>query len=1111
MRAARNGSGISSVILLKLLLLLVALLFLNVSVRPEGLNRVNPLEPKPGTTFETDIAANGTRSFSVFLKTNEFIQITVDQLGMDLAISIHGPNHRLVHKADWRWSGAESASWVAESRGQYQIDLSAGRRAGVAGKFVLKLSKLRPGSPLDQIWTSAERDSTQIKEDIRKGASFTKLESPIRDVLMLWQQLNHDPGIAQILNVRGFLEQASGKPSAALESYQQALALRRSQNDAAGLAETLHNMAAAEASAGQIRKAHDLYQQSLELRRQAGDLEGIASTFANLGTVHFALGESDDAIGFFDDAIRASQQVADARGEAQARANLGATLAAVGEPEDALIHLRSALALVKDQNDSRGEAYVLANIGKIYLDFADYPRALGSLQRAVELLRRIPDKRGEGRVLVNIGVAHYFSGQAKSAIPYLDQALAVFRETQDRFSEAGALQNLSRAHLAAGESEKAIGYNTEALEISRSIGDIRGEANALRNLAEIERSKQEAVSAMEHLSEARALFERIRYREGEADSLLALARLSWNSGDQTLALTQIEEALKLIESQRSKVTSSRLRGSYFASKRDYYNFYIDSLMQTDKTEAGGRFAAVALEANERARARLLLDTIPLSRIDISNTTDRSLDNRKRSLHREINKLAQQIQTGALNEAATIDRNKRLESLLFELDDVQTQILAVDPRYQRLVSPSLLHLAEIQRQLDPETLLLEYSLGENRSFLWAVTPTSLTAFSDLPSRAEVEQLVRRLYDSVSARSRSVNESPAQKQARLQGASATYRRTAALLSDKLLGPVADHLKTKRVIIVGDGALHFLPFASLPTPGDPAGSPLIVTSEVVNLPSVSVLAALREETRGRPRPRRTLAVIADPVYSSKDPRVANVSKRGERSDARGSSEITRSRAAGLPSDSSFKNGAAEFLEELRGDTAFRRLIYSRQEARTILSFVAESQSRVALDFDADLRAAMNPELGTFRIIHFAVHGLLDSLRPSLSSLILSLVDSNGQEKDGFLRLYQIYNLNLPVDLVVLGACETAIGNEIRGEGLESLARGFMHAGASRLVASLWQVEDESTSELMKSFYRRVLSTPRLSPAAALREAQVEIMRNPRWRDPYYWAGFVFLGDWR
>jgi len=131
------------------------------------------------------------------------------------------------------------------------------------------------------------------------------------------------------------------------------------------------------------------------------------------------------------------------------------------------------------------------------------------------------------------------------------------------------------------------------------------------------------------------------------------------------------------------------------------------------------------------------------------------------------------------------------------------------------------------------------------------------------------------------------------------------------------------------------------------------------------------------------------------------------------------------------------------------------------------------------------MNPELGTFRIIHFAVHGLLDSLRPSLSSLILSLVDSNGQEKDGFLRLYQIYNLNLPVDLVVLGACETAIGNEIRGEGLESLARGFMHAGASRLVASLWQVEDESTSELMKSFYRRVLSTPRLSPAAALREA--------------------------
>src|SRR5207249_3637189 len=187
---------------------------------------------------------------------------------------------------------------------------------------------------------------------------------------------------------------------------------------------------------------------------------------------------------------------------------------------------------------------------------------------------------------------------------------------------------------------------------------------------------------------------------------------------------------------------------------------------------------------------------------------------------------------------------RLESLLFELDDVQAQIFAVDPPYRKLISPALLSVREIQRQLDDETLLLEYSLGEDRSFLWAVTASSLTAFADLPPRSEIEQLVRHLYDSVSARSHSVtNETPAQKQARLEAAYATYRRTASLLSEKLLGPVADRLKTKRLAIVSDGALHFLPFAALPTPGDPSSSPLILKYEVVNLPSVSVLAALRQ----------------------------------------------------------------------------------------------------------------------------------------------------------------------------------------------------------------------------------------------------------------------------
>src|SRR5262249_36893949 len=389
----------------------------------------------------------------------------------------------------------------------------------------------------------------------------------------------------------------------------------------------------------------------------------------------------------------------------------------------------------------------------------------------------------------------------------------------------------------------------------------------------------------------------------------------------------------------------------------------------------------------------------------------------------------------------------------------------------------------------------------RSFLWAVTQSSIAAFSNLPSQSEIDQLVRSLYDSVSGQSRSVlDDSASRQRARLDAAYLNFGKTASLLSEKLLGPVADRLKAKRLIIVSDGALHFVPFAALPVPGDFSGSPLILNHELVNLPSISVLGALRQETRSRAKPARTLAVIADPVYSPDDPRVRGSAKAAFN---------TQTAAARSRSDFSAKDNA-DWFEHLRGGTGFRRLIYSRQEARSVLSLIPPSQSRVALDFDADIPAVMDAQLASFQIVHFGVHGMVDSVQPSLSSLVLSLVQPDGQPNDGFLRLYQIYNLNLPVDLVVLGACETAMGTEIRGEGIESLARGFMYAGASRLVASLWQVDDESTSELMKIFYRNILKS-HVTPAAALRLAQLEIMRNPRWRDPYYWAAFVFLGEWR
>jgi len=191
------------------------------------------------------------------------------------------------------------------------------------------------------------------------------------------------------------------------------------------------------------------------------------------------------------------------------------------------------------------------------------------------------------------------------------------------------------------------------------------------------------------------------------------------------------------------------------------------------------------------------------------------------------------------------------------------------------------------------------------------------------------------------------------------------------------------------------------------------------------------------------------------------------------------------------------------------FPRLPFTRQEAESISSMLGEQDRVALLDFKANLRNAISSELSQFRIVHFATHGLLNTKHPDLSGLILSLVDEQGRDQDGFLSVREIYNLKLPIDLVVLSSCQTALGKDIRGEGLVGLTRGFMYAGVPRLVASLWKVEDVATAELMQRFYRGML-IERMSPAEALRVAQLGILKQPQWSAPYYWAGFILQGDW-
>jgi CHAT domain-containing protein len=303
--------------------------------------------------------------------------------------------------------------------------------------------------------------------------------------------------------------------------------------------------------------------------------------------------------------------------------------------------------------------------------------------------------------------------------------------------------------------------------------------------------------------------------------------------------------------------------------------------------------------------------------------------------------------------------------------------------------------------------------------------------------------------------------------------------------------------------------LPFGALPVaqrrqPGGPnreasrlSGSrPLIADHEIVALPSVSVLAALRL-ARGPGRvAEKAVAVLADPVFEASDSRVAAAEARRKAPSVEQTSAVA----------------SAELQRSVRdfGSGGFRRLRSSRQEAEAIAALAPSGRVLKALDFAASRATAAGTALGDYRIIHFATHGLINTQHPELSGLVFSLVDENGKPLDGFLRLNEIYNMNLKAELVVLSACQSALGKDLRGEGLVGLARGFMYAGAPQVAASLWSVEDQATAELMKRFYRRLLGGGS-KPAAALRAAQLEMLNERQWASPYHWAGFVIQGDWR
>jgi len=1034
-----------------------------------------------GRPVERELKGGEVHQYQVDVETGQFLHAIVDQRGIDVVVIVFAPNEQKVFEVDSPngANGPEPVYLLGETPGPYRLEIRSLEPTALAGKYEIRVEALRAPEEKDlsliqALRLSADAGALRQKGD---GDSVRLAIEKYEQALPLWRIAGEKSQEAQTLSNLGYLYfNYLGDSLKAREYHEQEAPLQHELRDEYSEATAWNNLGYAYNSLGDLSKAEESVNKSLQLNRLAGRQEDVGIELDTLAMIYRKQGKWEQAIE----------------------------------------HCQQALAIFRGIKNAHHISVALGNLGGFYMDLGDYSRALDYSSQSLEVARSANDQLEVMSRLIHVAALYYYLLEYEKAQVFYTQALELARKLRNRRNEGVILVSLGNLYKKLGDDTKAREAYEKALPLTQSTANPQAESVVWKELGlmtYLSGDKQKGKTMVETaLSFARAA----QHRRLEIGALNDLALVERYDGNFNRARANVEEAIGLAESLRSNVIDQTLRASWRASLQLLYENYIDLLMSS-RSEKN---VITALQVSERSRARSLLEMLAESRADIYQGLEPELLQKERSLRQQLNAKAAAQDNLANREQSAGSAEfiaRQIVDLMERLNEVEREIRKSSPRYAALTQPQSLDTTEIRGLLDDRTVLLEFAPGEKQSWMWAVTLNEVASFQ-LPPQQEIGAAAKRFYGLLTARQPNNHESSIQYAARVADADAKLQAEASALSRMLLAPVASKLnlewKGKRLVIVASGALDYLPFAALPVPPIPeAGAKaadgyhlLIADHEIVNLPSASVLAAIRSESAGRRKAAGTLAILADPVFEANDPRVVMAARKRDS----GGRLVANTRSAEVSSSSPASN--PELMRSARSFNreGFSRLQFSREEADLVAAFIPRAKLLKATGFKANRATATSGELSRYRIVHFATHGLLNGEYPELSGLVLSLVDENGAAQDGFLRMHEIYNLQLPADVVVLSACQTALGKEIRGEGLVGLTRGFMYAGAERVVASLWQVDDLATSELMKRFYRDMLLN-KMRPAAALRAAQIEMMKQKRWATPYFWAAFTIQGEWR
>jgi CHAT domain-containing protein/Tfp pilus assembly protein PilF len=850
---------------------------------------------------------------------------------------------------------------------------------------------------------------------------------------------------------------------------------------------------------GQYSNSFAYNQKALDLAREIGNKRSEGIILGNIGVYHAMTGHLPEAVKFFHDKLAVMEELGERAEQANALSNIGAIYDWQGDVPRSLESYGAALKILEGLDDKRRMAVLTGNMGAAFEKLSDYPKALDSYRRALTVFQELQDKGDTAWMLGNIAAIATKLGDDRQALDDFGKALAIMQEIGNRKYEGWILGTMGTIYKHQGDKAKSYEYLGRALEIAREIGDGKIACDHLANIGSNYLEDGEFEKAGEYLGQALDSAEKLgnkvaiveahlmlgilgrdqkdydralrEYRKAlELGTEIAVPRLVWNSewglanayekeGRLEEALGHYTSAVDTVEKIRGKLVTQEQKVGFLGQTIDIYESLIRVLFKLREKGLAPDGIAESYHLAERAKSRAFLELLAETKIDLAAGLSQDLESAEKSLEVQLTGIQQKLQDPSLKRQ---DR----EALYAELGGVESkyqefirELRMKSPEYAAAVYPEPLTLPEVQRRvLDKDTYLVEFFFGADDVFQWVASKDRILWSRSLPRAHPVFKKIQDYASQISRRKINLDV-----------------RMAKEIYDVLMKDALREVPARaRLLVVPDGPLLRLPFEALVkdlTKGAPRY--LLEYHTFLYAPSASALAEMTP--RRSPGPARPVDLFA----------------------------------LGNPAFDTAGKETQPDLEYLRAGAAFQPLPYAEEEVSSIGRLYRSKKKDAEVFVKEDARESLLKSGAgrPFKVLHLATHGFVDDRIPALSGLLLAPGAAPDGE-DGFLRLNEIFQLKLGADLVILSACETALGKEVRGEGMIGLTRAFFYAGARSVVASLWMVSDRSTALLMREFHAHLLDGE--DAPAALRRAKLGLLKSkdPRFRHPFFWAPFIVIG---